>query len=122
MSRSRSAELRNAIRTNLNQMIDALELSIQTNLPLDDLLEPSDNRTPPNSFMLYCKDHQHIIRNQPGGNSRTLSDMWESEPSGRKLIYMVLSHVMVISYREVFAELEPWRRSASMPSFCLNQR
>ncbi len=117
----RSADLTKAIKKNLSQMIEELGICIQTNLSLDVLLEPSDNRTPPNSFILYCKDHSHIIKNKPGDNSKTLSDMWDNESSEKKMIYVALSNVMVTAYKGVFTELEPWDRSASMPSFCLNQ-
>jgi hypothetical protein len=118
---SRSAELKNTINKNLNKIIEEHGIAIKTNLPLKDLLKPSKSRTPPNSFMLYCKDHSSVITNKPGENSKTLSQMWDTESSEKKMVYSALSNVMAIAYREVYSELKPWERSAAMPAFCLNQ-
>ncbi|CAB4392845.1 hypothetical protein RhiirA5_414008 [Rhizophagus irregularis] len=120
---SRSAELLKSIDENLNKMIEEHGIILKTNLPLKDLLKPSSNRTPPNSFMLYCKDHSSVIINRPGENSKTLSQMWDSEPSEKRMVYSALSNLMTIAYKEVYTKLKPWDQSASMPAFCcLNQK
>ncbi|GBC04790.1 hypothetical protein RclHR1_05880003 [Rhizophagus clarus] len=121
MSQSES-ELKNIINKNLNKMIEERGITIKTNLSLKELLKPSKNRIPLNSFMLYCKDHSSIIINKPGENSKTLSQMWDSETTEKRMIYSALSDVMATAYKEVFTELKPWERSASMATFCLNQK
>ncbi|GBC00853.1 hypothetical protein RclHR1_00040004 [Rhizophagus clarus] len=113
-------ELNASINKNLGKIENKNEFIKKLHLPLADLLNPADGHTPPNSFMLYCRDHEFIIKNKPGNNSKCLSKRWDNEDQKKKMIYDILSKVMSMSYKEVFTELKPWDESASMPTFCLN--
>jgi hypothetical protein len=118
----RSEDLKSSIKKYLDKLIRESEMDFNDiQLPIDELLEPTSGRTPPNSFMLYCKDHASVIKNSPGNNSKYLSQMWDNENPQIKRIYSSLSDVMALAYKEVFGDIKPWENSALMPAFCLNQ-
>jgi hypothetical protein len=117
---SQNKNLKSSIKKNLNKVIKESQMNFGVvKLHFDELLEPTIGRTPPNSFMLYCKDRASVIKNKPGENSKHLGQMWKNELHDVRKIYETLSNVMTIAYKEVFGNVKPWENSASMPAFCL---
>jgi hypothetical protein len=100
---NRSEDLKSSIKKYLDKLIRESEINFNDiQLPINELLEPTSGRTPPNSFMLYCKDRVSVIKNSSGDNSKHLSRLWDNEKPQIKRIYSSLSNVMALSYKEVF--------------------